>query len=156
MLVQGRQLWSGLILVIVVVATGCACNERLTIHNRAPSDIRVQVALPWPSYKFTHPRGCQFDAVIAPGAEWSTASAKSAERTDLALSMANGPSIIRVKPLGSMSRPWRAFDAGHDDRVRAEVRQDEAGQLQLWLLGTNDEWKTASTPEVDFFGTEQE
>jgi len=136
--------------VVMGAGVGCACRERVAITNQTAREVRVQVALPWPSYRLFY-TARQFDTTIDPGMQWATSRADQLDRVDLHLKMANGGTIVRVKPNGLITQPWRAFGAGGDECVDAEVRADDAGQLQLWLRGADGRWSAAPELGVEFF-----
>lgn len=114
-----------------LILQGCACTEEVSLLNETEHVLHVQLALPWPSYAIASPNGCHFDFNLPPGDTWTSAQARRNDRQPLPLSMANGPTVFRVRRLRGQNDPWSVFYTYTRDPVLITVSSDRAGALRV-------------------------
>lgn len=122
------MLWLSMTLML----QGCACTEEVSVLNETEQVLHVQLALPWPSYAIASRTGCHFDFNLPPGDTWTSAHARRDDRQPLPLSMANGPTVFRIRRLRGQNDPWSVFYTHTVDPVLITISSDRAGSLRVY------------------------
>lgn len=90
------------LLCMALATPGCAPRETLSLHNAGDDRVRVDIAMPWPSYQpFTDAR--HYSVTLAPSERWSTRHALPEDATKFEI-QPTGRAVIRVRS-ASLSSP---------------------------------------------------
>ena len=87
-----------LIIPLLVTVSGCGCHRQLSISNTTDEILRIELVLPSRTYNLN--AGCPREYVffLEPQGSWSVASASDDEIDSGLLKVANGKTIVGIKP----------------------------------------------------------
>ena len=136
--------WASLISLMGTLALflgGCGCSEAVIVRNQMAEPVHLQLALPWPSYKFSAGESCQYDVFLDPASEWRSRGAASDGSAAELLTQPNGPMVFRVRPA---TGPWSEFALMTDeilseiDPVLLTITGDASGGIIVTAVDAQD------------------